>query len=675
MNRPAPYWISSLVVLGVGAMLAQAETSSSANAEKGTNDLTFFSIEELLQVKVTSVSKRPESLAGAAAAVHLLTSDDIRRDGFRTIADSLRYVPGMQVAQINSHTWGISARGFNNEYATKLLVLMDGRSVYTPLSAGVYWDTVDLMLEDLERIEVIRGPGGTLWGANAVNGVINITSKMAKDTQGWLVTGGGGNEERGFSGIRYGTGLGEVTYFRVYLKFDDHDDLALANGDSGDDGWRMLRTGFRLDSGAEEADLFTLQGDFFQGQEDWLYSAPIPVVPYAQTLSDAEDVLGANLLGRWSHRFENDSQFTSQVYYDHSDRESNLPRERRDTFDIDLQQHFAPIQRHNLVTGLGYRFTSDHIENSFANGFDPDERTLHLFSGFLQDEIMLVEERLRLTLGTKVEHNDFTGVEYQPGARLAWTPSDSHTLWASAARAVRTPSRAEDDVRIYRNAPAPPFPAGSVVSIFGDRSGVSEDLMAYELGYRVLPDSRLSLDVAAFYNVYDDLRSLEPGLPPATPPIPVAAFYASNNLKGESWGVELAADWEAGVNWWRLRGAYTYFQMNLELAGSGTDQATIQLLEGNAPTHQISLHSQMDLTYNVEFDVGLRHVASLENPGIPAYTALDLRLAWRPRSNLEISVVGLNLLDPSHPEFAPTQIVTPQREVERSVYGQLTWRF
>jgi iron complex outermembrane receptor protein len=665
------------LLLGLGCTLlcpglsfAEGGNTNAAN----TNKLVELDLEDLMKVKVTSVSKRPESLAGAASAVYLLSGDEVVREGFRSIADSLRYVPGMQVAQLNSHTWAVSARGFDAEYATKLLVLMDGRSVYTPLNAGVYWDTVDLMLEDLERIEVIRGPGGTLWGANAVNGVINITSKSSRETQGWLMTGGGGNQEQGFTGARYGGQLGEQTFFRVYGKYDSHDDMAFSDGSDGEDAWQMGRAGFRLDSGNEEANLFTLQGDYYQAKEKWLYLQPIPTAPFSEVVNNSDDVLGANLLGRWSHRFEDDSQFTFQTYYDHTDRESNLPRERRDTFDVDLQHHIAPISRHNIVLGLGYRFTTDDIEGNYANSFDPDERSLNLFSGFVQDEITLVEERLRLTLGTKVEHNDFTGVEYQPGARLAWTPAENQTLWASVARAVRTPSRAADDVRINRNDTS--LPPGLVASILGDRSGESEELMAYEIGYRALPVERLSVDVATFYNVYDELRSLEPGATPPTPPNSAIGLYTGNELKGESWGAELATDWEAGKDWWHIRTAYTYLHLDLDVKAGGTDVANIvQLLEGNAPRHQFSVRSQMDIRHNLEFDIGLRYVDELQDPDIPAYTTMDIRIAWRPRSNLELSVVGLNLLDPLHPEFAPTQVQTPQREVERSVYGQITCHF
>jgi len=645
--------------------------SARADSTSPTNTLPDLNLEQLIRVDIiTSVSKRPESLFGAPAAIHLLTDEDIKRSGFRNIADALRYVPGMDVAQINSHSWAVSARGFNGEYATKLLVLMDGRSVYTPLSAGVYWDTVDLMLEDLDRVEVIRGPGGTLWGANAVNGVINIISKPSSETQGWLMTGGGGSLEHGFTGVRYGDKLGDQTYFRVYGKYDDHDDFPYLDGKDSHDAWTMGRTGFRLDSGNTNSDLLTVQADYYYGRENWQFTQPIATAPFLETVTDGEQASGANLLGRWTHQFEDESQFIAQTYYDHTYRESNLPEERRDTFDIDLQQHFAPAHRHNIVAGLGYRLTTDRIVNNFASSFVPNERTLNLFSAFLQDEITLYQDRLRLTLGSKLEHNDFTGFEVQPGVRLAWTPTDTQTIWGGISRAVRTPSRAEEDIRINR-----PIVPGSTVSIWGNGSGNSEELVTYEIGYRVIPAKTLSFDATAFYNVYDDLRDLEPGPTAPVTPAPLASYYVANKLTGRAWGFELSSDWEIATNWWHLRGSYTFYHLDLNFGDGGTDAATINLLEGSAPRHQFSLRSEMNLLENLTFDVGLRYVDPLNDPSIPAYTALDMRIAWKPTAHVELSLVGLNLLDPVHPEFASTQVATPQREVPRSVYGQVTIRF
>jgi iron complex outermembrane receptor protein len=661
-------------LLAAFVVFAWAETSKSAAATGSTNILDE-PLERLLDAEITSVSKHPETLGGAASAIYLMTGEEVQRTGSRLLVDSLRYVPGLDVAQVNSHTWAVSSRGFNNEYATKLLVLMDGRSVYTPLSAGVYWDTTDLMLEDLDRIEIIRGPGGTLWGANAVNGVINITSKSARDTLGSLVTGGGGNEEPFFTSARYGGKIGQDAYYRFYVKYDEHDDTAFSDGSSGGDQWSMFRTGFRMDSGTIGSDSFTLQGDFFNGHQDWSYTRSIAAAPYFDSLNDSEQVLGANLLGRWTHRFHNESEFTAQTYFDHTDRESNLPREKRDTFDLDLQQQFSPVGRNAIVVGLGYRVTTDRIDGDFAYSFVPRERTLNLFSAFAQDEIALVDKRLRLTLGSKLEHNDFTGFEVQPGVRLAWTPSERQTVWASIARAVRTPSRAEDDVRINQSLPPPDYPPGSTMSIWGNRSGESESLIAYELGYRAALSTNLSIDIASFYNSYDDLRSLESGPPPPGSPTPLLSLYSANQLKGQSWGVEVAADWEAAPDWWRIRAAYTFFGLDLQLASGGADTNTIHLLEGNAPRHQISLQSQMELSSSVQLDAGLRFVDRLEQSAISAYTALDVRLAWRVNKNLELSIVGLNLLDPSHPEYASTQVITPQREVQRSVFAKLSYRF
>ncbi len=645
-------------------------TAASLFAQSAKTDLADLELEQLTQVRVTSVSRHSEPLSGAAAAIYVVSEEDIRRQGFTTIADSLRYVPGLQVAQINSHAWAITARGFNNEYANKLLVQMDGRSVYTPLFAGVYWDVQDTILEDLQQIEVIRGPGAALWGANAVNGVINITSKLAQDTQGWLVSGGGGTEERAFGGVRYGGKFGGEGFFRIYGSYKNKDDSVYPTGAAGDDDWQVGRGGFRIDWGSLDTDLFTLQGDLYAGKESWQFSEAIPAAPFVQTSSDDFSISGANVLGRWTKQLANGSELKIQSYYDHTERESNLPQERREVFDVDAQHHFELNAWNDIVWGLGYRFTTDAIENSYASSFNPTHRSSSLFNIFAQDEIMLVENQLRLTLGARLEHNEFTGFECQPSGRLAWTPTDESTVWTSISRAVRTPSRAEEDIRINR----PADTVGNVLSVLGNHDSESETLIAYELGYRSMLAPRLSCDVVAFYHDYNELRSLEPGAPPADPPVPVATFYTANKLKGEAWGVELASDWQM-LDCWRWRGGYTYYELSLVPTAGSADFATVALLEGNAPRHQFFLRSQMDLTDNVDFDIGLRYVDELENPHVPAYATIDARIAWRPQPNLELSLVGLNLIEPAHPEFAATQVITGQREVQRSVYGKITWRF
>lgn len=651
------------MAFGLSTVLAvAAEREASATAF----DIAELSVEDLTKVKVTSVSKHSEPLSGAAAAIYVVSGEDLRRQGFLSLADSLRYVPGMQVAQINSHTWGVSARGFNGEYATKLLVLMDGRSVYTPLNAGVYWDVQDTILEDLDRVEVIRGPGAALWGANAVNGVVNITSKLAQDTQGWLLTGGGGLEARGFGAARYGGKFGADGYYRIYGSYKNWDDSKYQDGRDADDNWQIGRSGFRIDWGSVDTELLTLQGDIYASQERWAYSEAIAVSPFIQTNINDNNLWGANVLGRWTKKLADGSEFKLQSYFDHTERESNLPRERREIFDLEAQHHFALNSRNDILWGLGYRFAADAIQNNYANSFNPTHKQSSLVNIFAQDEIAIVENRLRLTLGTKLEHNEFTGFEWQPSGRLAWTPTEKSTVWTAVSRAVRTPSRAEEDVQINRPAPSP-APPGTVVSILGSHYGQSEELLAYELGYRALPSPRFSYDIVAFYHDYDELRSLEP--------IALTALEVQNKLKGDTWGVEVASDWQM-LDRWRWRAAYTFFEINLRPTDGSLDLAgTSQLLEGNAPRHQFSLRAQIDLTQHTEFDAGVRYVDNLANPHISSYTEMDVRLAWRLRPNLEFSLVGLNLLQARHAEFAATQVMTPQRETERSVYGKITWRF
>lgn len=634
-------------------------------------DLAELDVEQLTGVRVTSVSRHSEPLSGAAAAIYVVTQDDIRRQGFTTIADSLRYVPGLQVGQIDSHTWAVTARGFNNQYANKLLVQMDGRTVYTPLFAGVYWDIQDTILEDLDQIEVIRGPGASLWGANAVNGVINISSKSAADTQGWLVTSGGGLEEHGFGGIRYGGKLAEECYYRIYGSYKNQDASKYPSGADGDDDWQIGRAGFRLDWGSNDADLFTLQSDIYAGQESWVFSQASAAPAGVETLANNLDLSGANILGRWTKKLSDGSELKIQSYFDHSERESNLPKEQRNVFDLDAQHHFALNDRNDVVWGLGYRYTYDKIRNSYASLFTPSTAHSSLFNLFAQNETQLIQDCLRLTLGTKLEHNEFTGLEWQPSGRLAWTPKEDSTVWASVSRAVRTPARAEEDIRINTFNLAPM----NTAVIFGNHNGDSEKLVAYELGFRSLVTHRFSYDIVAFYHDYDDLRSLEAGPPATTPPIPtVGTFYSLNKIKGEAWGCELMSDWKM-LDWWRWRGSYTFFELNLRSTAGGFDPQTIALLEGNAPRNQFSLRSQMDLPHRVEFDLGVRYVDNLDNPHIPSYTAVDARLSWRPKTNLEISLVGMNLLQARHAEFTATQVMTPQREIERSVYGKITWRF
>lgn len=626
------------------------------------SELKRLSIEELMNIEVTSVSKKEEKLSAAPAAIFVITQEDIRRAGVLSIPEALHMAPGLDVGRVDAHSWAVSARGFNDVFANKLLVLMDGRSVYTPLFSGVFWDVQDTMIEDIDRIEVIRGPGAALWGANAVNGVINIISKPAKDTQGWLATAGGGSEEQGFVGARYGGELQDGVHYRVYGKFFNQDDSTLAGGNNAEDRWRMGRGGFRIDWDGSQNNLLTLQGDGYFGDEQDLFAVPAAAPPFIEYVKSDSDVAGGNILGRWTHTFADDSSLQLQMYYDRTLRDATIVREDRDTADIDLQHRFLLGQRQEIVWGLNYRVTADDLKGSTNVSLSPSQRTTHLVSAFVQDEIDLVPDRLRLTLGSKFEHNDFTGFEIQPSARLLWTPRDRHTVWASVSRAVRTPSRAEDDVTL--NPPGAPV---GFATAQGQRSFDSEELLAYEIGYRVQPHARVSLDLAGFYNVYDRLRTAEPngGF--------TLASSLANRLEGETYGLEVAARWQV-TDWWRLQPTYSLLQMELHRDANSQDSAA-ELAEGDSPQNQFSLRSSMDLPGRIELDCWLRYVDSLGNLNVPSYMTLDIRLGWRMSPNVEFAIVGQNLLENRHLEFKPSTISTQTTEIERSVYGKITIRF
>ncbi len=676
----------AIMALGLFLMTAMPGRCWPSDARPGDTsqtDLTQLSLEELMNIEVTSVAKKPQRLAAAAAAIFVITHEDIRRSGATSLPEALRMVPGLQVARIDANKWAITARGFNGRFANKLLVLIDGRSVYTPSFSGVYWEVQDTLLEDVERIEVIRGPGATLWGANAVNGIINIMTKHAQDTQGGLITAGGGTEERGFGGVRYGTTLGEDAHVRLYVKYFNRDDFVDTSGNNTDDAWHMLRGGFRLDWQVLDRHALTVQGDLYGGDASQNLTLPTLTPPFVMLIDDDIDLLGGNVLTRWQHTVAASSELTLQLYYDRTEREEKaIFRETRDTIDLDFQHRFALGQRQEIVWGLGYRYTHDHISESFFLAIDPDSRGDNLFSAFVQDEITLVPDRLRLTLGSKFEHNDHTGFEFQPNARFLWTPHARHAVWAAVSRAVRTPSRAEDDVR-FNFAVLPPntplrnpsaLPA--VVTVEGNRDFDSEVMLAYELGYRVRPLERLSLDIAAFFTDYDNLRTGEPGSPVfSTSPLPphlVLPNVLQNRMHGESHGVEVAVDWRP-MDWWRLHLAYTYLQLHLRI-DRDSQNPTAEEAAGQSPHHQVSFRSAMSLPWDLEFDVWLRYIDELPTLDVDRYVTLDLRLAWKPVKRLELALVGQNLLEGRHLEFRQELFPVPTA-VQRSVYGKITWQF
>ena len=648
-------------------------------AQKPKPDLAEASLETLINMEVTSVSKKQEKLSKTAAAIYVITQEDIRRSGTSSIPELLRMVPGLDVAHIDANKWAISSRGFNELFADKMLVLIDGRTMYTPLFSGVYWDVQDTLLEDIDRIEVIRGPGATLWGANAVNGVINIITKQAKETQGGLVTVGTGNQERGLGAVRYGGKLGDRSYYRFFAKYFKRDAFAKSSGERATDGWNILREGFRTDWKVTDQDLLTVQGDFYNGSAGGSVPGVVSLSPPTTvSVDDRAHLAGGNVLGWWKHAFSDRSDTTLHFYYDRADRRDVLLSEIRHTVDLDFDHHLALGNRHDIVWGLGYRFTAGRTAGSLTFSFNPSARGDGLYSGFVQDEITLLPDRLRLTLGTKLEHNNYSGLEIQPNIRLLWTPHDHHAIWAAVSRAVETPSRFEASGRLNDN--VSPGAGGTPVLVvdFGNPRLPAESVLANEFGYRAQLSTRFSFDLAAFYNIYRSLHTEEPGVPfvESSPPPAhlVLPEIFDNRMHGETHGTEIAANWNV-TSRWSLRIGYTSLQMHLHSDQSTGEPLEGKEVEGENPKHQFHFRSQLNLPHKLEFDTALHYVSRLSSLGVPGYTRLDSRLGWRPGEHFELGVVGQNLLDTRHPESGSAEHFASVTQVKRSIYGKLTWRF
>ena len=632
-------WFASAVatvsVLFAGPALAQSVAVAAS-------DLSRLSIEDLAELEVTTVSKHPESLAHAPAAIYVLTGEDIRRSGVQTLPEALQLAPNLEVMRVDALDYTISARGFGGfEAANKLLVLVDGRSVYTPLYGGVDWDQHHVVLNYLERMEVVSGPGGALWGVNAVNGVINVRSKSAYDTQGLLVSATAGTLDSD-AVVRFGGQIADGPAWRVYATGYRRGDLKLPGGADADDGWDGIQGGFRADW-ARGSDTFTLQGDLADNTIE-------------NSLGSSNGfVRSANLLGRWSRNLASGGSFEVQTYVDRSEREARLTFDRLDNWDIDAQYAFAPGERHHVIVGGGYR----HTEDQFRTLVDPQllspfERTTSISNVFLQDEIALRQD-ISLTLGVKWEDNSYTGAEWLPSARLAWRLAEDQLLWAAVSKAARNPSRIERDFII----------AGVVEPGFFQ----PEHLVAYELGYRSQPVTNTSVSVSLFYHDYDDLRTndLATG---GTLPIRVL-----NTMRGETYGAEVAAAWDV-TDRWRLSGGFTLLGKEVELKPGSLDIAGFEGA-GVDPGGWIKLRSEYAITDTVDLDLRLRHyddiptLTAVGYTGAPSYTEADARLAWRVRPNLELSLVGQNLLDNQHPEASETRRTEPPR----SIFAGLRWTY
>jgi iron complex outermembrane receptor protein len=635
------------LLAAAGMALAGAASAAAAEPAPATSspDLTHLGLEQLLAIEVTSVSRHAEPLLGAAAAVFVVTGDDIRRSGARSIAEALRLVPGLFVARIGDiNTHEVSSRGFADRLSDKLEVVIDGRTVYTPLFSGVFWDTLDTFLPDIERIEVIRGPGAALWGPNAVNGVINIITKSAADTRGTLANVGAGTEERAFGSLRAGRAVGQDSHARIYAKAYERDALKEAGGADTFNVARMQQAGLRADFTPAEGHALTLSGDAYDGRREDLFEAP-------QRVGDVENS-GGNLGARWNWRAAAGSDLAVHATYDRSKRfiPSIVFSEVRDTGEIGVQHHWALGGRQTLVYGASYRQSHDVTgAPPLVFIFVPAAETLHYYSLFAQDQVMLAPG-VELTLGSKFEHNDYTGWELQPNVRLGARVADGVFLWSAVSRAARAPSRLDHSLATFN-------PALRV----GNPEQATEKLVAYELGARLIGGAQLSADLALFYNDYDDLRSSEPA-------VPVARF--GNGMEGEGLGGELALVWQP-LQSLDVRASYGYLNLDLRAKPGSGDNSTARAVESTSPEHQAQLRAYWQPTPHWSFGGALRYVSVLtpSNGKVPAYTELNLRLGWRPAEQLEIAVVGENLLDRQHAE---ARTPASYAEVERSALLELT---
>jgi iron complex outermembrane receptor protein len=664
---------AKLVRLGVSLLLLSAASSAQQQ------DLTQLSLEDLMNTKVTSVSKKEQKMSQVAAAIFVISQEDIRRSGATNIPDLLRMVPGLDVAQINANTWAISARGFNHQFSDKLLVLIDGRAVYSPLFAGVNWDTQDVPFEDIARIEVIRGPGATVWGSNAVNGVINIITKKASDSAGGLLTAGGGTHEQESGTAQYGGKIGRSTSYRVFTKYSNYSHFPDLTGPTGNDGWHLLHGGFRADRSLSEKDSLTVQGDTYTGSEGASIAHIASITPPDnENVDRLAELSGGNILSRWTHIFSGRSDTTLQFYFDRYTRSGPEVREARHTFDLDFQHHLVFGTRQDLIWGAGYRRSSDQTEGTIDEAFLPPDLTFQLFSSFVQDEITLKPNRLILTMGTKLEHNGFSGFEIQPSARMAWTPTDRHTFWAAVSRASRTPSRLENSADI--NTAVFPGPSGTAaeVTLFGNPHLKAEDLVAYELGYRAQASSRLSLDLTTFFNRYQNLRSTEPEAPflemdPAPTHLVVPLIFA-NHVYGTTEGIEVAASWRVTERW-TISPGYSLLQMHLHTDATSQDTSTVPDTEGSSPRHQAQFRCHANLFRSFSWDTGVYFVERLPAQPVPSYTRVDTQLNWRFAERAEFSLVGQNLLRDHHVESNDIDTSVNSSQVKRSTYARITWRF
>lgn len=661
--------ISFWAVLLLGVVLAGAGLSPAQAQSQDAGQLRDLNLSQLANIKVVTANKTPEELWKTPAAIYVITQEDIRRSGATTIPEILRLAPGVEVARLTSNTWAIGIRGFNSSFSKSVLVLIDGRNVYTPLFAGVYWDVQDVLLSNIDHIEIIRGPGGTIWGADAVNGVINIITKSAQDTQGTLVTAGTGNVDRAQAAVRYGNEHGRNLQYRVFAKgFGEAPQFEPLHDDFDD--WQMGHAGFRADWQPQDTDKLTVQGDLYKGNIGQQISIDSFSPPGQNDVDGYQDVSGGNLRVRWGHTLANGSSMRLQGYYDRTYRLGVQLGETRDTYDVDFL-HNISFHRNDFSWGAGARVSPASIQQIVpVIDFTDHHPVDNVLSAFAQDEIELVPNRLAFTMGAKFEHNNYNGFDVLPSGRLLYTPGPQQTFWAAITRAVRTPSLLDRDLELTDFLIPNPL---AYLRVSGNPDFEPETLLGFEAGYRRLITRRAYIDFAWYHNQYHDLSSdgnltLSVATTPAPQHLLLATEFA-NGIKGNTDGFEIAPDFKI-FSWWQIRSSYSYINLDLSNEPGNADTSTVALYEGLSPHNQVEFRSLLTLPKRVEFDTAYRYVSALPAQSVRSYETVDAHIGWHFSESYGLSLDGANLLQPHHTEFGGLGGVTA---IRRSIYGEITW--
>ena len=660
-------------------VIVWAATATIVHGQTTAPDFGDADLEKLINMKVTSVSRKEKSLALSPGAIFVITQEDIRRSGLTSIPELLRLVPGMDVAKIDANKWAITARGFNERFADKMLVMIDGRSVLSPLSSGVYWDVQDTILEDIDRIEVVRGPGAALWGANAVNGVINIFTKTAKETQGALVSANAGTEGRSSSSVRYGGEAGRKGYYRIFAKNDNVSSSTDGRGTRAGDSFRMARGGFRADWNLSTRDAFTVQGSVYRGNAGQSTEGLISLSPPSTANFENRTALaGANFESRWTHVSSDRFDTSVQMYADGERRDQQgVLLDYRKTVDFELLQHFSAGHGQEFTWGGDYRHDADDTRGGINIAFNPANRSTNLFGVFLQDEVMILPNSLWLTLGSKLEHNSYSGLALQPNLRVLWAPRRNQSIWAAVSHAAENSARTDADIRVTSD-PSTDAAGNITVSTHAGTVGLPpESVNASEAGYRMRLNQRFELDIAAFLNQYLQRHTSEPLAPflagnPGSPYTVLPTITASK-IRGETHGAELLLTTNVSKGW-KVVAGYTRFAIHLHAAANSGDHQTAPETEGSSPRQQFQFHSLWDVSRKLKCDTALYFTSRLPGPEVPQFTRVDFHILWQLSKNLELSAGGQNLLDPRHFEFGSGDLVNAA-PVGRNIFSQLTWRY